>query len=133
MPQLCYASCMENTVTLGEDTIVYISCQGEQDYENAAKLQREVGEITKQLRAEQKPIRVHVDLRKLGEINSEARKLGLTLMMKTLDNDRIALIGQDMFTKYLLHFMIAAAGKEATIKYFSSSDEAKKWLLETNQ
>jgi hypothetical protein len=122
---------MENTVSLSDDAIVFISFQGDQDYETVATLQKEAAKITQQLRAEQKLVRVHVDLTKLGKTNSEARKLGLTVLMKTLDNDRVALIGQDIFTKYLINFMIAAAGKETNVRYFSSSDEAKTWLKET--
>jgi hypothetical protein len=121
---------MENSVLFGEDAIIYVTYQGDQNYEIVSKINNDIDKAIKNLREQHKPVLIHVDLTKLGKTTSDARKIGLTLM-KTMDFDRVALVGRDTYTKYITNFMITAAQQEEKIRYFSSEEEARKWLPES--
>ena len=122
---------MEDSAKLAEDSLIYITYQGDQNYELVSQLNKDIEKITKELRTQNKSVCLFIDVTKLGKTNADARKIGLTIM-KTADFDKAALVGQNIFTKYLVMFMIAAAQKEATVKYFTSGEEAKKWLTENS-
>ena len=68
-----------------------------------------------------------VNVTHLGETTTGARRAAANFL-RTRPYKRIAVLGSDNFTKYLVKFIVSATGKEALVRYFDKSSEAREWL-----
>lgn len=64
-----------------------------------------------------------------GHISPRARQIWIELA-KHKQISKSAIVGQNVFLKVAANFIIGAAGRSATIKWFNNKEEALKWLSE---
>lgn len=119
---------MPNSVTWGTHELICVLVQGNQTKDSVKHIEETCREFIKKLRGEKKRVLILVDLMSLGKTHSDARKVGVELVKK-LDFDKLAVYGQDLYTKHLVNFVVAAAGKGIKVRYFFSDKEARAWLL----
>jgi UDP-N-acetylmuramyl pentapeptide synthase len=120
---------MQNdTVHLRTDGIIEVDSAGNK----TVFIIRGMGEAIKALariqRENKKSVLVLDDLRKMGSVPPEGRRLVVELA-KTLDYDRVAMVGSNGVLRIGANLMFQATGKSEKIKYFSDYDEAVAWLL----
>jgi hypothetical protein len=111
-----------------KDGFIHNLYHGYQTAEIMKKRVEETVAIIAQLRAENKPVRVLIDLTKSQGASPQARKIGVEGVQKN-DFDKAAFFGASQFTKNLMTFLLVIMGKEDKIRYFDNEEDARKFLL----
>jgi UDP-N-acetylmuramyl pentapeptide synthase len=120
---------MANEVSLNKDGYIEIIYEGDQTYESVNKVVQEVLKIITILKEQNKPVKLLNDLSELGGSTYGSRKASAEALLKA-EYDKVALFGANLFMKYLSILIIKASGKDSTVKYFDTREEAERWLNE---
>ncbi|MCA9397582.1 STAS/SEC14 domain-containing protein [candidate division WWE3 bacterium] len=82
-----------------------------------------------QLRRENRPVRVLINVEKLGATDSKARASAVK-MLRSMDFDLMAVYGLgSVFQKHLVTLLVKAARMADRIQYHNSRESALEWLL----
>ena len=122
---------MANQFQVVRSNILKVTFEGEQDANTIQFAIDQVKQTITKLRSEQKKVYLLIDLLNLGLTHTSARNVGMNLL-RELDYDKTAIFGKDLYTKYLVNFIIQASGKADVIKYCNSEQEALDYLQSTN-
>lgn len=120
---------MPNRVEFDSNEFISLIYEGDQDESRLKQTIDESGKMMEQLKKDQKPVLVLVDLSHMGKLHTMARHIG-EKSLRTQPFDRLAIFGWDIFTKYVVNLIIIASGKSDQAKFFNSRDEAINWLKE---
>lgn len=114
---------------LGSDGLIRNIYRGNQNAATVKKAYNDLSEIAKKLRAKGKKVLILADTRNLGHVSFSARREGIEVMRK-LDYDKAAIIGDVFLYNNLVKIMVMVSGMGYKIKFFSDENEAREWLLE---
>jgi hypothetical protein len=96
---------------------------------------KQAGEMIKaqheKLASENRPTLILIDVSQSGDVSYETRLEGFkSLNEVTSFADKIAVFGSNRVLKYIINFIIKAAGKTERVRVFETKPEAENWLLE---
>ena len=117
----------QNKVYMIEGDIIVIEGIGHQTYEAVKYVEIESAKLIVKLRAEQKPVRIFIELGEVASHEIGGRKAGFELL-KALDYDKIVMTGANMMLKYVVILIIKASGKEDKIKVMDDRGKAMEWI-----
>ncbi len=122
---------MQNKVYLDKDGIIVIQVVGDQDEASVEAMSREVDTLITERRKLGKPSLVLDNILQMGTVGADARKLVVQLA-KTLDYDRLAMLGKTGLMHFGTSLMLHATGRAYKVHYFTNEDAARAWLLSTS-
>ena len=114
----------QNSVFLGEDGILRITCVGDQDGTSAREM---AGEALRILDQSSGGIKVLFDATKAGKFSVEARQEVARFLAQANNNVRAAIVASSMPMQALGLFMTGRAATEG-LRFFESRRGALKWL-----
>ncbi len=117
-----------DTVHLREDGIIEVDSAGDKTVFIIKGMGDAIRELAAIQRDIKRPVLILDDLRELGNVPPEARRMVVELA-KTLDYDRIAMVGANGVLRLGANLMFQASGKANKLKYFDSYEKAVEWLL----
>jgi len=120
---------MENKISINEKGIIEVNMTEDQDEAAVIETTRLFVELSKQLKAENKPVLLLVDLSKITNIfSTNLRKTGFGLL-KDLEFDKAAMYSQTALVRYLIDLFNNNIMKQANLKVFESRESAEEWLV----
>lgn len=122
---------MSNRVAIHSDGYIEQEYLGNQTEETLSATLAEMIAIIKSLQKQKRPIRILVNTEGLGKLSIASRKTAVT-MLKKVAYDTVAVYGSNTFNRALANLIIQAAGKEKSVKVFSTKTQALDWLLHEN-
>lgn len=117
---------MANRAYLTSDGAIRENFIGDQTGESVQVMIDQVNKIIAKQRKAKHPVRILVDMRKLGKMNTEARKVGSTVVTKWKGYP-VAVFGMDLVTRYLFN-MVLRLKPSQKIKSFRNESAARHWL-----
>ncbi len=121
---------MQNEVKLDKKAgVINVIDHGIQTKEKLVTTGNAIRNVSKELRSENLPVRILIDVRDMGEQTADSRSEVVNLF-KTLDFDKTAAFGANIYIKYVINFILYVLNR-SKIKYFETENEAKEWLLKT--
>lgn len=118
----------DDMVHLREDGIIQVDSSGDKTVFIIRNMGEAISELARIQRENGKPVLVLDDLRSMGSVPPEGRRLVVELA-KTLDYDRVAMLGNNAVLRLGVNLMFQASGRADKIKYFDSPEKAIAWLL----
>ena len=120
---------MVNRVYIDSDGLIQIWVIGDQTHETVREMGEKIGYFIEQQRHLRRPVLVLDNLQKMGHTTSQARG-EVARLAKTLTFDRAAMVGDGSAAmRYGTNLMMRAVGR-SNVRYFSSLDSARIWLLD---
>lgn len=99
---------------------------GEHDKDNAEKIIKEINELIKE---REKDGLVLIDMTRTGRPTSKARKLHANNMKTQAKHfKKAALFGASTMNRVMANFIIKASGRGDKVRYFTTEENAIKWL-----
>lgn len=117
----------QNSSYLGDDGLIYCFWAGDQSSQTVNKLRGELSSMTKKLRQQGKEVLILADITSLGKCSLASRYSGVSLL-KSLDYDKAAIIGNYFLFRGIVEPVFLAAGQLFKMKLFDDLSEAKSWL-----
>jgi hypothetical protein len=119
---------MPNQITLDPDGFIRETYEGDQDSTSVSLAVRQTMGLIRELQAEDhsQPIKLLVDLRRVGNQNLGARQTG-GKALQSLPYSKIAIFGGSKFLMAVANLLTSASGKR-NIRQFATEDDAIKWL-----
>lgn len=118
---------MPNRVFLGADDFIHNHHVGDQTGDTVRLMTDQLAVIVARLKAEKRQVLAFIDLTKLGQQDTAARKAAAD-GLRMLEYDRAAIYGKDPILRYVANLVIRASGQGAKAKYFDSKPEAIAFL-----
>lgn len=117
----------QNEIFLNDKGWMEVHYIGDQTSETILKTHEEHKNVSKQHMLGEKPLKYLVDVSKLTKNDSGARK-AVVFAIGDLNVEKLAVFGGGIFLKTLTNLIFTAVGKQSIMKYFSSREDAEKWL-----
>lgn len=117
-----------NEVFLNQDGIIEIKVVGDQTAASVREMGKVISQLAEECRDRKQPVVILDDLRQMGAVPPEGRKTVVELG-KTLDYDKIAMVGNGSVLRLGANLMLRATGKSHKVKYFEDYALAVTWLL----
>lgn len=118
-----------NTIALNEaDYYETMTMVGDQTYQTIGHLIGQSVQYHDRLRKLDKPIRVLIDVTKMGKLNLGAIE-SATIGLHDLPYDRLAVFGLSSKNDKIVQWLVRKTANPNKVKLFESHDEALEWLL----
>lgn len=105
--------------------IVHVRSMGNQTADKVHETIKDTGQLFRELDKANKPRLVLIDLRNAGKTDIGSRKAGKEYLLQKYD--KAAVFGASKLLTHIVKLIISAANNPK-VKYFSSQEEAEKWL-----
>jgi hypothetical protein len=112
---------------IGQDGLIHNIYIGDQTGSAVAQVKEELTDLSARLRAKGSRVKILADITRLGHVPLKARTAGLELM-RTLDFDRVAIIGSTWVAGGFVNLIITASGRGFQVRCFTDEEDAKIWL-----
>lgn len=116
-----------NKVILSKTGIIEIHVVGDQTAESVQAMGRAAEKLVLQQRKAKKPVLILDVLLHMGVVPPEGRK-AVVQYGKTLDYDRLAMLGSGSVLRLGSNLLLQAVGKGSKVKYFDDLQKATDWL-----
>lgn len=121
---------MANTVFIEPVTQILISkYEGDQTRDTLLDMSNRARPFIQELRSANKPVHMLVDTAAVNKQDSGARAMAVQAI-NSLDYDKMAIFGANVFLKHVLSFVMQLAIKKDRVKYFNTQEEARSWLTQ---
>lgn len=121
---------MANTVLVEPTTNIIVSIYvGEQTRDTLVAMTNLAKPHIAQLRATQKPVLMLIDTKAITTQDSGARAMAVEAI-NSLDYDKMAIFGANVFLKHVLSFVMQLALKKEKVRYFNDESQAREWLAQ---
>lgn len=128
MKALVVGERMQNQVFVRKDGLIFCVYDGSQTAESLGLMVRETEKISSQLRKENKPVLILVDMTRFGNASIDARATAASALERNT-YDKVAIFGANRFLRHVSNLLIFATRKSDIVRHFESEEHAKKWLL----
>lgn|SRR5688572_26232439 len=118
---------MQNDVELTEDNIIKITVVGDQNEASVGAMGKSIDALATSLQDKKLPILVLDDIRQIGKVTSEGRKLVVEIGKK-LPLKKLAFVGRIGILRLGSNLILQAMGQGEKVKYFEDYDKAVSWL-----
>jgi hypothetical protein len=118
-----------NIVTLEPKNVVSVTAVGAQTYDTVKDVENQVRVITNQLRAQNRPVKILIELSPGVSQDLTARRAAREFLT-SLDYDKIGMYGAKMFLKNVIDLIIAGSVRNGRVKNFYTKEEALRWLAD---
>lgn len=118
---------MANKVFLNKEGFIEQIYEGRQTFERVTKTAAKVMLLSDELHTRKKKIRILIDVKQITIVSADAL-LAATDSLNTILKSKMAVYGGRKFINKLANLVIAATGREKTVRIFSSRKAAEKWL-----
>ena len=118
-----------NEVFLNQDGIIEIRVVGNQTGTSVRAMGDAITTLVEQQRAAGKPVLILDDLRQIGKVTPDGRKL-VAKLAKTLDYDKVVMVGNGGLLRLGANLILRATGKLDKVAYFDDYTTAVAWLLQ---
>ncbi len=121
---------MANTIFIEPTTNIVVSIyDGVQTRDTLVAMTNQAKTYISQLRADQKPVLMLINTKGITNQDSGARAMAVEAI-NSLEYDKMAIFGANVFLKHVLSFMIQLALKKETVRYVDNEAEAREWLTQ---
>jgi UDP-N-acetylmuramyl pentapeptide synthase len=118
---------MGNRVYINHDRLIEIEVVGDQTPAAIRLMGEEIRRLTTRLRAQNQPVLVLDNLKRLGVTTPECRR-EVAQLVRTLDYDRVAMLGNaNIMMRHGTNLMLRAIGQPRA-RFFASRAAAYIWL-----
>lgn len=118
---------MANKVFLNKDGLIEQIYVGKQTFETVIESSSEVMVLGDQLKDKNRKVRVLVNLNKITTVTTNSL-LAAADTLNAIPKAKIAIFGGKVFLHKLANLVIAATGRQKTVKLFNTRTLAEKWL-----
>lgn len=116
-----------NQIFINAKNLVEAKYQGDQTEEDIASTYKQQLVLADQIARKGLPRNFLIDVSSLGKTTADSRKRAVEYIDK-LEVNKLAVFGGNTFNRHLVNLILRAIGKTHLMKYFSSREEAEKWL-----
>ncbi len=119
----------KNKVFMNNSDIIEIHVVGNQTPASVRMMGEQTAAFAEALRAAGKPVLILDDLRQMGTVPAEGRKIVVDFA-RDHDYDKFAMLGSDPILKFGANLLLQAIGKKDRVKYFDNPEQCLAWLLQ---
>jgi hypothetical protein len=117
-----------NKIFLNNNGFIETEFHGFQTQESLLAVRAEYQRLCTQLTAEKKNIYLLINLDGVSKTDAGARSTAVKIL-HDLPFVKVSVYGGDLFMRVVAKLIITATENFVSIRYFSSREEAEKWLL----
>ncbi len=128
----CYINLMDNIVNkvfLDPQDYIQVVAAGMQTYDTVKSIETEVQALSHNLREQQKPVKILIELAENTGQGLPARRAAREFLTN-LDYDKIGMYGGRLFLKHIIDLIIAGSLRTDKVKNFYTKEEATAWLAQ---
>lgn len=119
---------MGNKVFINKNSIIECQVVGDQTVESINDMGQQIIRLLDELKQQHFPLLILDDLTNIGRVPSEGRK-GVVNLVKTLEYERLAMLGNSGLLRVGVNLIARAAGKkDKKMRYFTDRSQAIDWL-----